>query len=450
MNTFAPSGLHFQTSEYIAKKLAELGFNCVRLNWSVELVLQNPIVHHQAIRALRDARIITDPRVRALTIMDRVIEDLAAQQIMVVLDNHMSDAGWCCDPRDENGLWLNDRYPYHMYTHAWEIMAHRYAHQPYVIAGDLRNEIRPELKIIGRFSWLSYPKLRLSLPTWGGGDREAWLKDVAPQLMDYTHPDLDFRHQMLLFVSKSVFSRTKVRLYDWHKAATEVGNRIIAANPNMLVIVQGLFDLDAYVPNVMQLIFFYLKHDPDLHRNIGRHFDIPDSVTKHYQMHNLTGIAQLPIVFDQPNRLVYSAHLYPFYYNGSQFAWDGSDPSYQEYRATVDRYWGYIHHSDIAPVWVGETANDAGPHGLVPSWTNYTLRYLRENDLSFAYWPIGDARPQINKVTGTFVVGYDDYALLNRNFTALQYPPMYESFKDLLEFRRHKPKWPFPLLQVQN
>jgi len=30
--------------------------------------------------------------------------------IAVILNNHISDAGWCCNDFDENGLWHNNHY----------------------------------------------------------------------------------------------------------------------------------------------------------------------------------------------------------------------------------------------------------------------------------------------------------------------------------------------------
>lgn len=85
----------------------------------------------------------------------------------------------------------------------------------------------------------------------------------------------------------------------------------------------------------------------------------------------------------------------------------------------------------MAPVWVGETGIDADARGLRPAWTDYTLRYLREHDLDFAYWPIGDARPHID-ANGTFIAGGDDYALLDRQYEELKYRPVYDTFADLL------------------
>jgi len=44
-------------------------------------------------------------------VFDRVGASLAASHFMVILDNHVSDATWCCSDTDSNGLWANPRFP---------------------------------------------------------------------------------------------------------------------------------------------------------------------------------------------------------------------------------------------------------------------------------------------------------------------------------------------------
>jgi hypothetical protein len=204
----------------------------------------------------------------------------------------------------------------------------------------------------------------------------------------------------------------------------------------MLVFVQGVFDIYSYTPNVMQVIFFYLKNDESLYNSVGRYFNIPDEVTKVYQIQNLTGIHDLPVFMHEPNRLVYSSHIYPFFYEGSQFDWDGINPTFQDYSDMVDKYWGYIFKKDIAPVWVGEYGTRADAKGMSSAWKQYTVRYLDENDLDHAYWPIGDSRPTINLVTGAYEHGSDGFALFNRQYDYLKYTPLYDSIKPLLVVKK--------------
>jgi endoglucanase len=113
-------------------------------------------------------------------VFDAVIAALAAEGIYVILDNHTSNADWCCSNTDGNGFWYNAAYPESSWLADWQGMAARYAGQPAVIGADLRNEPRG--------------------PVWGGSDAR----------------------------------------YDWHGAAERGGNAVLSANPNLLIFVEGV------------------------------------------------------------------------------------------------------------------------------------------------------------------------------------------------------------------
>jgi endoglucanase len=57
----------------------------------------------------------------ALTIFNQVIAALTAAGIMVVLDNHNSNAEWCCG-NDGNTLWYNSTYPESSWLADWQGM----------------------------------------------------------------------------------------------------------------------------------------------------------------------------------------------------------------------------------------------------------------------------------------------------------------------------------------
>jgi len=61
----------------------------------------NPIVPDYVLAA--------NPKLRALhalTVFDRVVGDLTQEGLLVILDNHNSNAEWCCGD-DGNDLWYN-------------------------------------------------------------------------------------------------------------------------------------------------------------------------------------------------------------------------------------------------------------------------------------------------------------------------------------------------------
>jgi hypothetical protein len=172
---FVAGGLDHALLDAIITQIRNLGVNSVRLPWANETLERNPLVPDYAVK--------TNARFRgshALDVMDAVIAALARAHILIILDNHVSRADWCCSESDGNGLWYNPEYPEENWLADWQSIVRRYKDQPWVIGADLRNELR-------------------SGAQWGGSD---------PRL-------------------------------DWHAAAERGGNAVLAANPNLLVIVES-------------------------------------------------------------------------------------------------------------------------------------------------------------------------------------------------------------------
>jgi endoglucanase len=129
MNSFAPSGLYAHSPRYIARRIRDMGFNCVRLQWSLELYHLNPIVRPEVIegwlkeeaRASQtasqqlvwsgvDTDTVAGTNMTALDVMDRVVDGLAAEKVMVILDNHINDARWYVPSERhwERLIWYSD------------------------------------------------------------------------------------------------------------------------------------------------------------------------------------------------------------------------------------------------------------------------------------------------------------------------------------------------------
>lgn len=168
-------GLDHAPLAEIIDRIREIGVNSVRLPWANETLEHDPLPPAYAIAA--------NPQFKgkhAMEIMDAVIAALARAHIMIVLDNHVSRADWCCSETDGNGLWYNADYPEAHWLADWERMARRYRNQRWVVGADLRNELR-------------------NGAAWGGAD---------PKL-------------------------------DWHAAAERGGKAALAGNPRLLIMVEG-------------------------------------------------------------------------------------------------------------------------------------------------------------------------------------------------------------------
>src|SRR6516162_2050125 len=172
---YVAGGLDHAPLATIIREIHAIGVNSVRLPWANETLEHNPLVADYAVKA--------NPQFRgkhALDVMDAVIAALARAQIMVILDNHVSRADWCCKDEDGNGLWYNEEYPEEKWLVDWETIVRRYRNQPWVVGADLRNELR-------------------NGAAWGGPD---------PRL-------------------------------DWHAAAERGGKAVLAGNPRLLIMVEG-------------------------------------------------------------------------------------------------------------------------------------------------------------------------------------------------------------------
>ena len=176
---YVVTGLQYNTLSNIARLIKQMGFNVVRIPWSNQLYETNPVV--------ADSVLTQNPGLQGLTalqIMDKVIDALGAEGLMVIIDDHESTAGVCCGS-DANQLWYNSSYPESSWLSDWEGMATRYASRPWVIGVDLRNEPR-------------------GTATWTG-------------------------------TGSASFPGT-----DWESAAQRGGNAVLGINPKLLIFVEGI------------------------------------------------------------------------------------------------------------------------------------------------------------------------------------------------------------------
>ncbi|CAD7972810.1 unnamed protein product [Amoebophrya sp. A120] len=84
-----------------------------------------------------------------------VVEQLRKRSLLVILNNHMSDAGWCCNALDGNGLWYTRSYPERDWLAHLSLVAKDFRENPYVVGIDLRNEIRASSVVNRLPQWYS-------------------------------------------------------------------------------------------------------------------------------------------------------------------------------------------------------------------------------------------------------------------------------------------------------
>jgi hypothetical protein len=171
METHLPEGLHKQSIDFLADWIAQNGFNCVRLTYSIDHALNPGLkvsdafaaaagpagVSVDAMNGLYQQALARNPFLQDATTQDvfgAVVDSLWKRGVMTVLDNHVSKASWCCNLSDGNGWWdsafgynsWNSRF---FHTGDWlsglQAMASWAQGHPGVVAMSLRNELRPFL-----------------------------------------------------------------------------------------------------------------------------------------------------------------------------------------------------------------------------------------------------------------------------------------------------------------
>ncbi|MFC8454657.1 cellulase family glycosylhydrolase, partial [Kitasatospora sp. NPDC057223] len=143
---------------------------------------------------------------------------------------------------------------------------------------------------------------------------------------------------------------------DWRLAAERAGNAVLAANPQLLVFVEGNQSFNG---------------------------------SSYWWGGNLQGAGQYPVRLSVPNRLVYSVHDYAT--SVAQQTWF-SDPSFPANMPGIwDKNWGYLFNQNIAPVWVGEFGTTLQAT-VDQKWLKALATYLRPtaqygaDSMSWTFW----------------------------------------------------------------
>ena len=113
-----PEGLDKQPLKDLVAQVVKQKFNCVRLTYAIYMWTryENHVVE-DTLKTLDIPEVVkgiakTNPSLLKMThiqAFDVVVKELGAQNVKVLLDNHVSEPKWCCNDDDENGF-FNDRH----------------------------------------------------------------------------------------------------------------------------------------------------------------------------------------------------------------------------------------------------------------------------------------------------------------------------------------------------
>ncbi|XP_048135911.1 glycosyl hydrolase 5 family protein-like [Rhodamnia argentea] len=146
-------GLSEQPADAIAKKIREMGFNCVRLTWALELHMNETLASLTVARSFQNLRLsealagikTNNPSLVNLTVMEAyksVMTILSNNKVMVILDNHITTPGWCCSDNDGNGFFGDKYFNPQVWIQGLQKMATMATGFSNVIGISLRNELR--------------------------------------------------------------------------------------------------------------------------------------------------------------------------------------------------------------------------------------------------------------------------------------------------------------------
>jgi endoglucanase len=196
------------------------------------------------------------------------------------------------DAYAQSNLWYTAKLSEATWIRDWVSLAKHYRDNPLVIGADLHNEPHGEA-------------------TWGDGNKAT----------------------------------------DWRLAAQRAGNAVLAANPNWLIVVEGV---ESYHGNA------------------------------YWWGGNLQGAAAHPVRLSKQSQLVYSAHDYSPKVFGQPWFNDPAFPS--NLPALWDKQWGYLAKQQRTPVLLGEFGGRSVGSDAEGVWQHTLVNYLRDHGIGYTYW----------------------------------------------------------------
>lgn len=146
-------GLNKKPVDDITANIRAMGFNCVRLTWSLFMFTNSSYGAMTIRKSLRklslsdaEAGVATNnPDLLDLPVVEvykRVVSSLGASGVMAILDNHISRPGWCCSNSDGNGFFGDRDFDSDTWIKGLTSVATMFNGTDQVVGMSLRNELR--------------------------------------------------------------------------------------------------------------------------------------------------------------------------------------------------------------------------------------------------------------------------------------------------------------------
>jgi endoglucanase len=291
-----PHGIWSRDMKSVLQQIKDLGFNTIRIPWCNQML--NPETKIKidsygidAYTGVSPMNVEETTKTKPIELLDIIVNWCQANDMKIILDNHSKKT----DGYLNEGLWYTDSYDENRWISDWVFMANRYKGKSTVVGCDLKNE--PHINA-----------------TWGNSS-----------------PSTDF-----------------------NKAAERCGNAILAANPELLIFVEGVE-----------------KYNGESSWWGGQ----------------LKGAKDFPVVLSNPKKLVYSPHEYgPEIFTQTWF----NDPTFPNNMSGVwNNNFGFLYENNTAPIFVGEFGirSQTSNEGKALTWFKTFLNFIK-GKYSFTYWSL--------------------------------------------------------------
>jgi len=307
-----PHGLYARDIDGMLEQTKDLGFNCLRIPWHNMMLrdgatFQEPnywVKDPYSYNGVPETGPFSNLELQGLTkpieVMDYLIQWCQDNDMKVILDCHSRNP----DAYLVEKLWYTENVSEQQWIDDWVFITNRYKDFDAVIGMDINNE----------------PNGKIDNPQgarWGTNDPAT----------------------------------------DWRMAAEKCGNAILAANPNVLIMVEGI---EAYIK-------------PD------------GTLTSYWWGGNLQGARDYPITLSNPSKLMYSPHEYgPTVFDQEWF----SAPDFPENMPGIwEEQFNFLNTNGTSPLLIGELGIK-GQGGKDEIWFQKFIDFIKEKKLHFTFWAL--------------------------------------------------------------
>jgi len=305
-------GLYARDMRSMLLQAKDLGFNCLRIPWhnlmlrdgaevqAPNLWIQDPYTYNGIPEQGPFSNLYLEGKTKPIEVLDELVTWCQENDMKIILDCHSRNPGGYL----VEGLWYTNTVSEDEWIADWVFIADRYKNYDAVIGMDLNNE----------------PHGKIDDPEgarWGNDDPAT----------------------------------------DWRLASEKCGNAILEANPNVLIIIEGI---EAYTK--------------------------PDGTeTTYWWGGNLQGARDFPIRLNDPSKLFYSPHEY----GPTVFAQPWFDvPEFPDNLPDIwEEQFNFLNTNGTSPLFIGELGI-RDQDGKDEQWFRKFVDYIKENKLHFAFWTL--------------------------------------------------------------